>query len=471
MSLHLTCAQCRKHMILAQPPAAANVRCAGCRTVLTVAVAQAAPVVSSRAVLAAGAVALLGVVGMTAAAAWVERRPELPAEATPARVEAEPVAPSELVRSHAPTAPVVTPAEAPVVEAPKPRPAPRAAAVAVVPHLPKRSEEELRQELLRVPEFRLKAAFGTAPEEAEFVGLPLRVPGQGRLSASAAEELSDAAVRLRELLHNPHASSGTPQEISDWLSQRLAKLPESATPAMAQVLCIESEGVRQAMIHRLIHVNHPAAVEALARLALFDVAENIRGQAVAALALRPAAEYRAVLLAGLRHPWPPAAEHAAWALASLEDRDAVPELEKLLDEPSPAAPFVEGDRTVVREMVRVNHLAGCLMCHPKAASFREPVAGRIPDPTQPLPPRRYYDDPKGIFVRADSTFLRQDFSLMQPVEVAHPWPAQQRFDFVVRTRPATEKERTARQPADYPQRQAVRYALQELAKPPRLPGS
>jgi hypothetical protein len=43
-------------------------------------------------------------------------------------------------------------------------------------------------------------------------------------------------------------------------------------------------------------------------------------------------------------------------------------------------------------------------------------------------------------VRVDVTYLRQDFSLLQPVADANPWPEMQRFDFLVRTRVLTESE-------------------------------
>ena len=58
-------------------------------------------------------------------------------------------------------------------------------------------------------------------------------------------------------------------------------------------------------------------------------------------------------------------------------------------------------------------------------------------------------------VRADTTYLRQDFSVMMPVENAAPWPEMQRFDFLVRTRVVEGKElaglqeRVQARPADF----------------------
>ena len=57
--------------------------------------------------------------------------------------------------------------------------------------------------------------------------------------------------------------------------------------------------------------------------------------------------------------------------------------------------------------------------------------------------------------------MQQDFSVLQPVANAAPWPEQQRFDYFVRTREATPQEVAAAKhaPAHYPQREAASYAL------------
>src|SRR5262249_11915185 len=48
-----------------------------------------------------------------------------------------------------------------------------------------------------------------------------------------------------------------------------------------------------------------------------------------------------------------------------------------------------------------------------------------------------------LSVRIDVTYLRPDFSALQPVTDAHPWPEMQRYDFLVRTRALTEDEAAA----------------------------
>ena len=65
-------------------------------------------------------------------------------------------------------------------------------------------------------------------------------------------------------------------------------------------------------------------------------------------------------------------------------------------------------------------------------------------------------------IRGDITFLRQDFSVPQPVEWPDNWPAYQRYDYFVRTRYPTDEELRRDGPATYPQREAVRWALREL---------
>jgi hypothetical protein len=46
-------------------------------------------------------------------------------------------------------------------------------------------------------------------------------------------------------------------------------------------------------------------------------------------------------------------------------------------------------------------------------------------------------------VRFDVTYLRQDFSMKLPVADADPWPALQRYDFLVRTREMADEEARA----------------------------
>jgi hypothetical protein len=119
-------------------------------------------------------------------------------------------------------------------------------------------------------------------------------------------------------------------------------------------------------------------------------------------------------------------------------------------------------------LVHINHLRNCLLCHAPSFSQDDPIAGLVPIPGEPLPD--FYSDERTanhLLVRADVVYLRQDFSLLLDVDHAAPWPTQQRFDFLVRTRELTHEEARAHCESDQqsqrnPQREAVRFALGEL---------
>src|SRR5262249_23446923 len=129
---------------------------------------------------------------------------------------------------------------------------------------------------------------------------------------------------------------------------------------------------------------------------------------------------------------------------------------------------------VVRELVRENHLCNCLLCHSPAFSRVDALRVVIPAPDQPVPPsfsELYHEDNDGIgMVRADVTYLRQDFSAMQPGVNPGNWPKEQRYDFLVRVRPLTPKElarHEQRRKSVKPQplsdhQQAILFALREL---------
>jgi len=183
---------------------------------------------------------------------------------------------------------------------------------------------------------------------------------------------------------------------------------------------------------------------------------------------RPAEECRDVLLDGFRYPWAPVSRHAEEALVRTRDVQAIPRLAKMLDEPDPALPYrnASSQKREIREVVRINHLRNCCLCHAPSYNNEDWVPGRVMEPGVPIP-AEYYGAPSGTFVRADVTYLRQDFSTMQPVEDSQPWPRMQRYDYFVRTRTPTADEvaRAEGRPAQagYPQREAVLLALRGLS--------
>jgi hypothetical protein len=235
---------------------------------------------------------------------------------------------------------------------------------------------------------------------------------------------------------------------------------------LVQKFQAKSRSVRLQLVKMLAECKDKEATRLLAQRAVFDLDEEVREAATTSLQSRPRADYRQILLDGLRYPWNPVADHAADALVALKDRAAAPKLVALLEQPDPAAPCQnEKGEWMVAEMVRINHLRNCTLCHASSTSKDDPVRGFIPTPGKEIPVL-YYNSARGDFVRADITYLRQDFSVAQPVEGAAPWPYFQRFDYLIRRRPATPGEVNERAlvegPADYPQREAVLYALREL---------
>jgi len=71
-------------------------------------------------------------------------------------------------------------------------------------------------------------------------------------------------------------------------------------------------------------------------------------------------------------------------------------------------------------------VSNCLLCHAPSSGEKEPIRALVPEKGKELPVE-YYESRKGTFVRADVVYLKQDFSVMQPVEKAAPWPSVQRF--------------------------------------------
>jgi hypothetical protein len=317
-------------------------------------------------------------------------------------------------------------------------------------------------------------------ERADLSGLPIRMGVDCHLGKEAAENLNVLSQKLRNHLSNARRQNQSDTRINaDFLRAALQNDDRvrkgeweqlEAIPTLVQMLMPEDRAVRMLLVELLAKSSCRQATVALAQRALFDLSPEVREAAISALKDRPAEDYRDQLLAGFRYPWAPVADHAAEALVALDDRDSVLQLVPLLDKPDPAAPVYEKGKSqnkiVVNEMVRVSHLANCLMCHAPSFSTDNLVRGHVPVLGQPLDPVTggYGGGSPGTFVRADITYLKQDFSVQQPVAKHGAWPANQRFDYMVRTRPATFDEiiEGVKKSEDYPQREAVLFALREL---------
>jgi hypothetical protein len=339
------------------------------------------------------------------------------------------------------------------------------------------SDEALRKQLLQVTEIALdkvpntsNALFAAAVpgsgmtypgpatllrDRAEFSGLPFVRLADARLRPARAKQLDTLSRTLHAHVQACTAGNG-PEARPDagalrkLLSESREGCPQwnepGALPALLQILQVEEAPVRQVLVDLLGEMDDPRACSALAVRALVDLSAEVRRAAVRALARRPRRAYRAVLLAGFRYPWPPVAAHAAEALVALRDTAAVGQLEALLDEPPPAQPSPTvanlPGTLAVRELVRVNHLNNCVLCHPPSFQTKDPVRGATPLAGRAVASHGGYGGgTENLFVRADVTFLRQDFSIRQPV--ARPpanTPSIERFDYLVRVRAPTSAD-------------------------------
>jgi len=307
-----------------------------------------------------------------------------------------------------------------------------------------------------------------ARTRADLAGLPFRGENDCRLDRKAARELADGSVRVRTLRakhpNGPQRGAGHLLSPATYKSGRI--LGESApVAALEQILQVESVEWRRALVTVASQVETAESSQVLARRALFDLDTSVRREAAAVLYHRNFDDFLPIFLSGFRHPWPIVAEHAAEAMIQIQSRSAASQLAELLDQPDPRAPFREsasGGTPVVRELVRINHLRNCLLCHaplePTKANDALNVPGAIPGFTQVLrgsSSGAYYTE-GSAFVRADVTYLKQDFSISHSGDQPGP---QERYDYFVRTRPATPAEERSAPERYYPQKEAVLAVL------------
>ncbi len=245
------------------------------------------------------------------------------------------------------------------------------------------------------------------------------------------------------------ACANADKEMSRVDREQLEHVTAARIAALMQILGPESASLRLGLVKYLSAVAHVDATRALARLAIFSTEDEVRLAALDALKVRRERDYTPLLLSGLRYPHPAVARRAADAVVKLERNDLIPNLLDLLEQPDPRAPEsqeVDGKKvSLVRELVRINHHRNCLLCHAPGTGDKvssESLTAQVPVPSEPLPSPfdGYRNSSPDVLVRIDVTYLRQDFSLRQPVEDANPWPEMQRFDFLVRTRVLTEEE-------------------------------
>jgi hypothetical protein len=320
-------------------------------------------------------------------------------------------------------------------------------------------------------------------------GLPLLSQQYGQLAPDAAKTMNTMSKELRRrgFVSIPGAAPnvaliprGTPvknadsvqatahaAELQKWCDDNHIENYAGALTTFQQMLQVEHSPTRMVMIDEVAKCDTPEATRILVARAVFDTSPKVRQAAVELLRKRKPEAYRPVLMSIFRYPWAPAADHAAAAIVSLDDKPAIPDLVALLDKPDPLRAVYDDKRQtgVVHELVRINHMRNCFLCHAVSTKPSDLVRGAVPHVGQPLPPM-YYESHRGDFVQATGTFLLQDFSICQPVENPAPWPSMQRYDYLVRTRKATPEEMAELKnspPATYPQRDAVLTTLRQLS--------
>jgi hypothetical protein len=305
------------------------------------------------------------------------------------------------------------------------------------------------QDILKLTKDDPDAFVRQIKERSDLSGFPFIMGDACRLPVKAARNLQSSSRSIRrsldfaKQLERSYSSSDYSKDNGERFWERMNSINEEWLPGLEQILLAEGVSHRKLFMKNLREVKGKAATRILAQRAIFDLDSDVREAALEALKDRPPEDVEPYLMQGLRYPWQQVVFHAAEALVKLNRTDLAPAVANMLDLPDPETPFLGGpkkNQLMVRELVRVNHHRNCLLCHApidsKNLRMQAPL-GPIPTPGEEMPSSAgvYYSfRPGENVVRADVTYLRQDFSAMMQVAYAHPWPAVQRYDFLVRVR-------------------------------------
>lgn len=278
----------------------------------------------------------------------------------------------------------------------------------------------------------------------ELRGLPFMMGDECRLSRTDAELMQSAVTTVHRAFANFNQASES-VDLWDLYAMQKPKLNQSDAAALTQIFGPGHPKLKAGVVRQLRGMQNLRATKELVKLAIFDLSSDVRTAALDALKDRPKEEYGDALIHGLRYPLGYVAEQAANAIVVLRRTDLLPDVAAVLGETAPGDPYpVHGNKTVyvVREVVRVNHLRNCLLCHaPAEVGNEDEVPGLVQ--VSNAPRRSGYSGTLTVAqeiangehgVRADVTYLRQDFSLMMANDQKDANSVIQRFDFVVRTR-------------------------------------
>jgi hypothetical protein len=310
-------------------------------------------------------------------------------------------------------------------------------------------------------------------------GLPLKKVLDSQMSPVAATVMGHMSKELRDkgfvsiplpgtvLRTTPNLGPDEKaQALEGWCGANGIVRNAGALPCLLQMLQTEDEPVRLVLIKELCKVPHRATTRALCQRAVFDVSANVREAACDGLSKRNPQHYMPILGEALRYPWLPVSEHAAQAICKLRPERAEEYVQDCIDKGDPLTPVTHprNGKKVVPELVRLNHLRNCALCHLPSAQKEDPARGFMPVAGEPLP-RLYYaqQELSGDFVRADVTLLHQHFSVNLPVPAEGKWPTTQRFDFVTRLRTARPSEIAIGGRPDFSHLTVMRKTLENLA--------
>jgi hypothetical protein len=310
----------------------------------------------------------------------------------------------------------------------------------------------------------------------DLAGLPYCIGRDVTIPRSQAETMETLANRLRDAMTASKPEKDQPPDI-DRLYQSLNSVTpkarqwanRQAVPCIRQMLQAENAEMRRMSCTMLGDLDGPGATAALVQWAVFDTDAANRSDAIRALIGRDRTVVTEQLAKYLRYPWLPAVQHACEAIVALDGTKAIPALLAAKALPDPDAPYEvrlpdRAGGVFRQELVRVNHARNCLLCHAPSQVSKEPLQAAIPDPERELPSpgsRAYYSGSE--LIAASTTYLRQDFSAMQPVESPGLWPARQRYDYFVAVHRELRAPAVTRPRNDSPYQRAYDFALQGLS--------
>jgi len=215
-------------------------------------------------------------------------------------------------------------------------------------------------------------------KRSDLNGLPFTMGHNCRLPTERGRQFQTELGLLRRAMGNP---ANLARSLPDPTGQRNDEAAiQARIAALVQVVGPEGAQLGQEMVRYVARLSHIGATRALARLAVFSEDNTVQQDAVAALEGRRGEDVSDILVAGLNYPWPPVAQRAAVTIVKLKRVDLIPQLVEVLEMPDPRLPQTreKDGKTfqVMRELVRINHLRNCLLCHSPASGTRVDVIQR-----------------------------------------------------------------------------------------------